>query len=191
MAQSSKPKQTPADDVPPWEQPDPSGPAQPPVEAEVVEGELIQSTGEMIPLGPAAQTVIQWCADNVSEDDESNAAVMEDIMRRVLESETPDQVLAESLPVKVETILNKPIQLRGVRIGETDFQDGFPYYAILDCVYGNPPSPHVVTVGAFKVMAQLYVLAKMNQWPQVVMFKRSDKATKSGYWPISMVRPPV
>jgi hypothetical protein len=191
VAQSSKQKTSPPSDVPPWEQPAEGGPVPLVEEGAPITGELIESTGEMIPFGPASTTVIQWCADNVSEDDESQAAAMEAIMARVLSSTTPDQVLSEELSVPVDRVLNRPIQIQGVRIGQTDFADGLPYYAILDCVYGNPPEPHVVTVGAFKVMAQLYALARLNQWPQVVMFKKAEKPTKSGFYPISMVRPPV
>jgi hypothetical protein len=48
--------------------------------------------------------------------------------------------------------------------------------------------PHVISVGAFKVMAQLKRMDELAEWPQVVTFKKKDKATKSGYFPIAMVR---
>jgi hypothetical protein len=164
--------------------PDPNGAG-----TDVVEAEIIPSTGEMIPLGQASQTVIQWCADNVSVGDADTAAAMEDMIRQVLASATPDQVLAEQMSVPVENILGKTIEITGIRIGETDFVDGFPYYALVDCKYGNPVQNHVVTVGAFKVMAQLYALSRLNAWPQTVVFKKAEKATKAGFYPISLTRP--
>lgn len=191
MAKSQASKETLAADVPPWERDGVPGPAPQPVPDGALEGELIEKTGEMIPLGAAAQTVIQWCADHVEENDESQAAAMNAIMERVLSSTTPDQVLAEELSVPVDRVLNRPIQIERVRIGETDFADGFPYYAIMDVIYGNPPERHVVTVGAFKVMAQLVKLAQLDAFPQVVMFRKAEKPTKAGFYPISMVRPPV
>lgn len=139
-------------------------------------------------MGPAMMTVVEWCASQVSVDDDDSFAAMEAMVRRVLASDTPDQVLSEERVVPVQEILGKTIQINGLRIGATDFAEGFPYYALLDCQWGQPMEAHVVTVGAFKVMAQIYALSMMGEWPQVVMFKESDKPTKAGNRPISLVR---
>lgn len=178
-----------SDEKAPWETDAPTEGIPVPPNTDEVQGEIIDRTGEVIPLGAAGAAVIQWCADNATISDEDSAAAMDDIVRRVLASTTPDQVLAESLSVPVEDILDRPVQLTGVRIGHTEFEDGWPFYALMDCVYGSPPELHVVTCGAFKVMAQLYAFVHMGALPQVVMFKESDKATRKGFKPIQMVRP--
>ena len=189
MAKSASRQSDGSDEKAPWEtEPAAEGIVVPP-NTDEVQGEVIDRTGEVIPLGAAGAAVIQWCADTATVSDEDSAAAMDDIIRRVLASPTPDQVLAESLSVPVEDILNRPVQLTGVRIGHTEYEDGWPFYALMDCVYGSPPQMHVVTCGAFKVMAQLYAFVQMGALPQVVMFKESDRVTRKGFKPIQMVRP--
>jgi hypothetical protein len=149
---------------------------------QVVDAQMLEA------MGPATMQVIQWCVDQVSVDDDDSALAMEDMIRRVLASETPDQVFAEDLPISAQDILGKPIVITGVRIGQTDFADGFPFYALVDVEIGSPPQKRVVTVGAFKVMAQLFALARLGEWPQTAMFKQSDKPTRKGNRPLSLVR---
>lgn len=158
-------------------------------DADIVNGELVQGTGgSMMGRSPAMMTVVQWCAERVSHTDQDESAAMEDIVRRVLASDTPDKVFEENLTVDVSSILGKPVTILGFRVAETEFTEGFPFYALVDCRYGNPQEDHVVTVGAFKVMAQLMALDRLGAWPQVCMFKEADRATRNGYKPVSLVR---
>lgn len=154
-----------------------------------VQAYTVPSTGEVIPMGPASMALIEWCASMVTEDDNSTAAAMEAMIAAVMNSDTPDEVLAERMTVPVEKVLGIPVQINGVRMAHTDMADGFPFYALLDVQYGQGMRPHVISIGAFKVMAQLYGLSKLAEWPQVVVFKKSDRPTKAGFYPISMVRP--
>lgn len=158
--------------------------------AEQMEGmEAVKdSEGNEIAFGPATSTVVAWCAERVSVDDDSAAAAMEAMIARVLNSTTPDEILGEDLTVKVDDILGQVVLVTGVRIGMTEFQDGFPFYALIDCEYGNPRVSHVVTVGAFKVLAQLFALDRVAEYPYTVKFKRAEKPTRAGYYPISLVR---
>lgn len=188
MARSQSPSNPPQGDQPDWSV-DPQDQAYADqVGADVVaQGQVVDGRA-VSPFGPATMTVIQWCQEQVEVDDEDSAAAMEAMVRRVLASDTPDQVLAEELVVSVDQILGKPIVITAVRIGRTEYADGFPYYALLDCTWGSPPEPHTVSVGAFKVMAQLFAISAMGEWPQTVMFKQSDKPTRAGHRPISLVR---
>ena len=158
-------------------------------EAEVIEATVVETGGRSLAeTSPAMMSVVAWCQSHVEHTDGDEAAAMEDIVRRVLAAENPAEVFEENLTVPVEDILGTPIAIHGFRIGETEFTDGFPYYALVDFTAKGDPKVRVATVGAFKVMAQLMALDRMGEWPQVCMFKQSDKQTKAGYRPISLVR---
>lgn len=189
MATSSKGKGDAQADMPAWASDGTTDDAKGGVTAEVIQAEIIPSTGEMIPLGPASTKVIQYCADHVSVGDADTAAAMEDMIRQVMASATPDEVLADQMTVPAQDILGKTIQVSGVRFGETEFAEGFPYYVLFDCSYGTPMRSHVVTCGAFKVVAQAVAMDMIGDWPQVLMFSQADKPTRSGYRPISLRRP--
>lgn len=142
----------------------------------------------MIAATPAMQTVIEFCAEMCTVDDDSTAAAMEQMMARVLASTSAEDVFAEELTVPAENVLDIPMVLHGFRVGMTEYAEGFPYYALLDVEYGQPKARHVVTIGAFKVMGQLVALYKIGEWPQVVKIQPSKKATRAGYRPLSLTR---
>lgn len=151
--------------------------------------EVIAEESKMLAtMGPNTMTLIEWLAARSDYNDQDEAAAMEDMIGRAMNSATPDQVFAESMAVKVDSIINRPIQIMGFRIAETEFAEGFPYYALIDAAYGNPVEKHVITCGGFKILAQLYALDKLGEWPQVCMFTKPAKATKNGYYPLSLVR---
>lgn len=150
---------------------------------------FVDESGVEIAYGPATNTVMMWCAENRSFGDGDTAAAMEAMVARVLAGESADEILSEEMTVKVDSILDKTILIHGIRIGETEFTEGFPFYALVDVTLGGEDRHQQVTVGAFKVMAQLYALDKLAEFPVVAMFKKADKPTRGGYYPISLTRP--
>lgn len=146
--------------------------------------------GEVVAWGPAANAIMRWCAESVSEDDGDRAAAMEAMMQRVIDGESTEDVLAESTTIDADQTLGRPVTIYGVRIAQTEYAEGFPFYALLDATIGGSDRRETISVGAFKVMAQLYRLSQLAEWPQTVMFKRSEKRTKAGFFPISMVKAP-
>lgn len=189
MAKSTNHRGEPQGDAPDWAGPqaDPSKPAD--GTSSGVQAYTVPSTGEVIPMGEASMKLIEWCATRESEDDSTTADAMEQMIADILTAESVEDVLSEQLTVPVEKILGIPVQINGVRVGRTEFADGFPFYALLDCQYGQGMKPHVVSCGAFKVMAQLARMDMLAEWPQVVVFKKAEKPTKQGYYPIALTRP--
>lgn len=153
--------------------------------------EFTDEEGTVVQWGPATSKVVQWCMERATIGDGDAAASMEAMVARVLEGTSVEAILSEEMTVDAKTILNIPILVTGFRIGETAFADGFPYYALLDCQYGNPREKHVVSVGAFKIMAQICMLDVLKEWPYVIQFSQAKKATKAGFFPLAMTMPKI
>lgn len=143
----------------------------------------------LMQASPATMAVISWCAEMVTEDDTSSASAIEAMIRRALEADSIEAVLREDMTVDARSILDKPVLVTGIRIGESEFAEGMPYYVIFDCQYGTPAESHVVTCGGFMVVTQAMKLDLENAWPQVVVFKESAKPTKAGFRPLHLAAP--
>jgi hypothetical protein len=147
-------------------------------------------SGEIAIMGPAMRSMAEWLAEKATYTEEDEWASMERIISEVLQSETPDEVLRQKLPVHARDILNRPMALNGFRVIEGDYEDAvIPFYLALEVTYGNPPEPHVVTCGGLTMLAQIKVLDDIGDWPQVIEIRQKDKPTKKGYHPLRLHRP--
>lgn len=189
MASStSRGKTSPAEDIPEWARNDGDNDTQAAV-GQIVEGTPVGAPGDAVtPFGPALMDLVQWCADKVSVNDQDEWAAMEAMVAEVMASDTPDAVFREGLTIKAEDIVGTPITIMGFRVAETDFSEGFPFYVLLDVMIGQPPTKRVVSVGAFKVLAQIRRLDDLGEWPQVCTFTQPKKPTRNGHFPLSLKR---
>jgi len=139
----------------------------------------------------ALQSLMDWCARKIEESEEGSFAAIKRIVRDTLASKTPDEVLREQLPTSGRDFVDRPFIAFGFGLTESEFSesDGCPFYANLDIAIGNPPKRRVVNVGSWKVMAQLMMLDLMGEWPQTLVIRQKKRATKKGYFPLSLVRP--
>ena len=148
-------------------------------------------SGEVARVPPVIQTLIDWCASYADEDDDSTAEGLARIIREVLEAEDMAGVLSAKLPKHARDVLGVPMQLNGFKLVESDFEgeDGFPWYAVMEVQYGNPPEPHVVTCGGVKILAQLKRLSDLGEIPCGIKIEEKAKPTKNGFRPLSLVPP--
>lgn len=155
----------------------------------VVDGVIVKDAMTALQeQSPAMYAVIQWCAEKATMSDESSSASMEAMVRRALEADSIEAVLREEMTVDAKSILDIPVLVTGIRIGESDFNEGMPYYVLFDCQYGTPSESHVVTCGGFMVVTQAMKLDIEDAWPQVIAFKQSAKETKKGFRPLHLAR---
>lgn len=146
-------------------------------------------SGEIAVGGPAMRNLIEWLAERAAGDDEDTFGAMERIIAETLTAENPDEVLSARLPVHARDVVGIPMSITGFRLNEGDFEEGSPFYAVMDATYGTPPEPHVVTCGAWRVLAALKRLDELGEWPQTVVFR--EKRTKSGNGVLWFERPKV
>lgn len=123
---------------------------------------------------------------------EAQAATAPDgteITERIMAATTVDDVLsgASSELTKAENILGVPLMILSVRFNASDFALTNPLgaYAVMDCVT-TQGEKRVVSCGSETVMAQLYRLITMDALPVHVQINRTERATKSGFHPMSL-----
>ncbi len=145
------------------------------------------SEGMMVPGGPATQTLVQWLADKAQAGDMDTFAAMEAAIARMLQSESPDQVLAEDMPLHGREFLDTPFTCLSFSLREGEFEEGSPFYALLECKLGGNGERRVLSVGGWKVLAQLMMLDKLEAFPVVLVIR--GKKTRQGFTVLSLQRP--
>lgn len=104
-----------------------------------------------------------------------------DIIARILDAESVDDVLGGAGVTHAEDYLGKPFRLTGVHFNKSSFDGVGPqFYAILD---GADPDGVTVTIscGAKNVIAQAWKLSNMNALPVQVQLAESSQPTANGY----------
>lgn len=147
--------------------------------------------GQPVDEDETLQTLINWCAAKVADAEEDAFEATKRIVRQTLAATNPDEVLREMLPISGKNFVDKPFLGFGFGITESEFTegDGCPFYANLDIAVGNPPERRVVNIGSWRVMAQLMVLDMAGEWPQALVIRAKKRATRRGFYPLSLQRP--
>lgn len=134
------------------------------------------------------QDFLVWLASKANTTDEDQYALMASIVAEIRSADSPEEVLRERSSLHVRDILNTPLIIHGFEIREGDYEDSdLNFYAAITCGRQGTDTTRVITCGAMKVLAKLWRLDDMGQWPHVVWF--TGKQTSKGYTAIDMVSP--
>lgn len=139
-------------------------------------------------LGPRTAQLATMLQENAALVIDTSANAIEDIVGRVLDAETVDDVLADDSAIGADEILNVPIQVWSVKVNESDVQGALPFYCVIEGVRQDTGENVVVTCGSVKVCTQLMKLDRMKAFPVVVKIVKKDKATLAGYYPLALVK---
>jgi hypothetical protein len=137
--------------------------------------------------GEATQTLVNWLAFKADQQDGNEAEVMERIIRDMLASETPDEVLTERMPIHGKEFLDRPFVLHSIEVREGEYEEGSPFYAIMNVSIGQPPEDRVISCGGWRVLAQLMALEGHGEFPQVLVIR--GKRTRKGFTTLRLERP--
>ena len=153
--------------------------------------ELRSRTGEVQDKNAVAmQSFMEWLVAKAQTTDEDQYAVMAAIVAEIREAQNPAEVLAERSALHVRDVLNVPLIVHGFEIREGDFEESdFNFYAAMTCGRAGSEHTRIITCGAMKVLAKLWRLDELGEWPQVFWF--TGKQTSKGYTAIDMVSPTV
>lgn len=110
------------------------------------------------------------------------------IVQRILESQTVDEILASFEATPIDDVLERPFELHRVRWERSEYEQGQPYYALLDATMIDTGESVTLTTGSTTVVAQLYALARKGALPQKMRCVQSSKPTSRGYYPKNLVR---
>lgn len=139
-------------------------------------------------LGPKTAQLATMLQENAALVIDTSANAIEDIVGRVLDAETVDDVLADDSAIGADEILGVPIQIWSVKVNESEVQGALPFYAVIEGVRQDTGENVVVTCGSVKVCAQLMKLDRLKAFPVVVKIVKKDKATLAGYFPLALVK---
>lgn len=105
-----------------------------------------------------------------------------DIIARILDAQTVDDVLGGGGATHAEDYLDRGFVLKSVRFNKSTFDSAGPnFYAVLEG-YDEDSEPVAITCGSRNVIAQAWKLMDMGALPLAVEIKRSAKPTSAGFY---------
>jgi hypothetical protein len=165
-----------------------------PWEMPPVEGEQDTDGAQVVPAGVASvpadpdsamQNMMEWCVEYEQEHAADNAAVMAAEVARILAGEDAEAVLSESAPLHGKEHLEKPFLLMGFTLNPTDFTEGWPFFASMQCTVPGQGTSFVLNCGGPKVIAALMRLHQLGEYPYAL--KLRGKTTRAGYTVLQLV----
>jgi hypothetical protein len=112
---------------------------------------------------------------------EDPEVVSRQIMERILDSSTPEEVLGGMQAVHAQDVLTRPFILHGVRVLRSRFTEGPGVFTVLDAEFGDDGSRAAITCSSRNVMAQAVQLWRLDALPRKVVIRQSDQPTASGF----------
>lgn len=137
--------------------------------------------------GPATQTLVNWLTHKADQQEGTEDQVMERIIAEMLRSESPAEVLTEKLPIHGKEFVDKPFLLHAIEVREGEFEEGSPFYAIMNVTLAGDDTPRVISCGGWRVLAQLMALDAHGEFPQRVVIR--GKRTKKGFTTLRLEMP--
>lgn len=105
-----------------------------------------------------------------------------DIIARILDARTVDDVLGGAGVTSASDYLDTPFHLTGVHFNRSGFDSAGPaFYAILEGA-DLDGVPVTVSCGAKNVIAQAWKLQDMGALPVAVQLRQSSKPTSAGFY---------
>lgn len=168
-------------------------------------------TGEVLPAnvkdrpGPVAREseFDKFLRDRQSADGDPERDPYDAILKQVLDASTPDAVLTPVEALQGRDLVGVPLLLLGFELNKSEYDEGSPFYASMQCLQPPDGDPVVVNCGHKKVLAQLVKLEEFHQnasmdagYPYQVMFRTRGQSKvgtpmlELGKWPQQMEEPP-
>ena len=109
-----------------------------------------------------------------------------DIAFRILDAETPEDILAPIDSINAEDLGGAPFTLNDVTIMPSGLDGGMGWFAVFDA--SNPKTgDHLsITCGSVNVVAQAAALATKGFLPMTVVIETAAKKTSRGFYPLSL-----
>jgi hypothetical protein len=152
---------------------------------------LQETTGQLVTKNEGVmQDFVNWLVAAADTTDDDQYALMASIVAEIRQATNPEEVLRERSALHVRDILNTPLIIHGFEIRAGDYEDSeLNFYAAITCGRQGREDTRIVTCGATKVLAKLWVLQDLGEWPHVVWF--TGKQTSKGFTSFDMVSPTI
>lgn len=157
-------------------------------EAELLPGVVAPSNGQII-SATTSQALEDYLAGRETVQVQDPDDVVRGIVARTLEAGSLDELLNRQAVVGLRDLMARTLVISDVRWGTSTYEDGLPFYAIIDAADAVTGEKLVVTTGAMQPMAQLYMMKKHNWLPAAVKVDTTAKPTSGGYYPVWLSAP--
>lgn len=110
------------------------------------------------------------------------------IVARILRAQTLDEILGSFEATPIDQVLDQPMEIHAVRWERSEYEEGNPYYALIDAVLIDDGNRVTLTTGSTNILTQLVAMAARGYLPAKVIARQSAKPTKRGYYPKHLER---
>lgn len=186
----SKTQSKTTEDVPAWETQavaDADGEA-----ADIVKNaELERATADVVLGTPEAteeemvQDFIVWLQEKAEEGNADTMAMLAQALRQADGAQSVREALKEPATASSKDVLDRPFLALSFTIHEGQYEDSdLPFFASIEAKFQEIEEPVILNTGAFKVLAVLRALERLNEWPLPMVF--TGKNTKRGRTVVSL-----
>lgn len=116
--------------------------------------------------------------------DGANAALM--MAAKILAAQTPEELSVGGKADHVRDLIDVPIEVESITFTESDYEDGYPFFALFHGKEVRTGKPVVVSCGGLTVVPAAYMLRKNGWLPTVVVFTEAKANPTTGYKPINL-----
>lgn len=145
--------------------------------------------GTIAVVGPATGWLATELRAEMRTVDGDQAAAVEDIVGRIMNATTLEDILADDELMDAEDLLGEPLQIWSFKVNESDYQMGMPGYLVITALRQKTGEEVKFSTGAYKIQAQLLKMKRLNLLPAVVVIKRNEKGTRAGFHPLTLTMP--
>lgn len=128
---------------------------------------------------------------NMMDEDEDTEEVYARMAAQLMAATTADEVFDSQDSTKADTILGIPVWVTEVSIRESDeeFAEGLGYFAVVKGIRSDKRSECAISCGGWSVVMELIRIHMLGELPQMMVFRKKERKTKRGYYPLYISRP--
>jgi hypothetical protein len=141
---------------------------------------------EVATLRPAMAALVDSINGQIRPEERDPEEAVNAILTRIAEVDSLEEIFSVIGATHAQDVLGLPLQVRGVKWQPGRFPDGCPIFAVVDVIRSDTRLPDVITCGGWTVVAQLERMRKLDLFPAVMAFTKSERETLSGYYPMQL-----
>lgn len=146
----------------------------------------IEPQGIVTSTHPAMVMLNQWLSERASAGNEADAAIA-DIVSQVLSAGSVEEVLADIEAMGLQQLVGEIITIHDGKWQRSTYEEGSPWYAVLDATRHSTGERRIMTTGAQTVIAQIVRLVQLDALPVRVKIVYSTKEpTAKGHRPYKL-----
>jgi len=135
-----------------------------------------------------ASDLDQYLRDTHAAEVDPDEGAYARIIEQVLKSTTPDIVLTPTEAVDAKDMVGIPLVITGFDLNESEYDQGSPFYVSIHAFVAQDETEVVINCGHKKVIAQMVMLKRFDQWPYRAMFRQRGVSKIGGTPMLELVK---